>query len=402
MSRVLVPDYMGGQVVAGIRSLARKSDCIDLAWGYPKTMPIVRSRWIRKLYRITSLDADPDRFLKDVLGLLDGGGYTSMIPFGLQSYHVLVKHRKRVLDKVPCLLPDEKMFAIASDKRETLRFCRSIGIDGPEEYSIDSESDLGAVSRAVRYPVVIKARSGSGVGVGLRYANDVRELERYYREISGTAAKTGFEFSRPLVQEFVPGFIHDACAVTMGGRVAQVLTQVRRVMYPIYGGVGAVNVTTDEPELAAAARRLLESLEWNGPTQIEFKKDSRDGKYKIIEINPKLWGTLDLSIKSGIDFPGIIRDYLERGTIPEARSYPAGIRYIFRYPQALYALRQIRKRFGRAAARDGGAYTATFTDVDFSDFPVDAARALKAYAGILLGKVVESNANLPDELIPRE
>ena len=50
-------------------------------------------------------------------------------------------------------------------------------------------------------------------------------------------------------------------------------------------------VTTHEPELASTARNLLESLGWHGPAQVEFKFDPRDKRYKLIELNPKLWGT---------------------------------------------------------------------------------------------------------------
>ena len=88
--------------------------------------------------------------------------------------------------------------------------------------------------------------------------------------------------------------MHDACLLLENGKTLATLTQIRHLMYPITGGVGAINYTTHNAELGAIAIQLMESLDWTGPAQVEFKYDERDKKYKLIEINPKLWGTLDL------------------------------------------------------------------------------------------------------------
>jgi hypothetical protein len=173
-------------------------------------------------------------------------------------------------------------------------------------------------------------------------------------------------------------------------------------MYPIYGGVGAVNVTTKDRNLADLARRLLEELKWHGPAQIEFKYDGRDNTYKLIEMNPKLWGTLDLSIKAGVDFPRLIRDYLMGDTVERDVAYPEGIRYIFLFPRATIAFRELVAEFGLREIFDPARYSRTYYDVDIRDLPFDLFRMYSAFRSFLdWSKEKSPHANLNKSCINR-
>lgn len=172
-------------------------------------------------------------------------------------------------------------------------------------------------------------------------------------------------------------------------------------MYPIYGGVGAVNVTTHDKKLAELARRLLEEIKWHGPAQVEFKFDERDKTYKLIELNPKLWGTLDLSIRVGFNFPAMIRDILlgERFIPPD--HYPEGVRYKFIFPQAANAYCQMIKKFGLKSIFDPIKYPKTYYDLDNKDLIYDLSSAIGTLRGILSGSIISPNANLHPTMINR-
>lgn len=60
--------------------------------------------------------------------------------------------------------------------------------------------------------------------------------------------------------------------------------------YPITGGSSTAAESMYDPELRDLGLTLLKALDWHGVAMVEFKKDSRDGKYKLMEINPKFWG----------------------------------------------------------------------------------------------------------------
>jgi predicted ATP-grasp superfamily ATP-dependent carboligase len=75
--------------------------------------------------------------------------------------------------------------------------------------------------------------------------------------------------------------------------------------YPITGGPSVLARIVDDPVLEKLGLALLRSLNWNGVAMVEFKY-SPDAGYFLMEINPRLWGSLDLSIAAGADFPYLL------------------------------------------------------------------------------------------------
>jgi predicted ATP-grasp superfamily ATP-dependent carboligase len=141
-----------------------------------------------------------------------------------------------------------------------------------------------------------------------------------------------YDFSQAVVQEYVPGELHDVCLLFNRGEPRAVLTQRRVLMYPRDGGVGVVNETTAERDLCEPAIALLRALDWHGPAQVEFKRDSRDGRPKLIEVNGRFWGTLDLSIRAGVNFPLLAARLAAAGEVEPAPPYRVGLRYWWPVP----------------------------------------------------------------------
>jgi predicted ATP-grasp superfamily ATP-dependent carboligase len=59
-----------------------------------------------------------------------------------------------------------------------------------------------------------------------------------------------------------------------------------------------------DPQLLELGTRLLDTLGWHGVAMVEFKQDAANGTYYLMEVNPKFWGSLDLALAAGADFPG--------------------------------------------------------------------------------------------------
>lgn len=398
MANILIPEYLGQQVVSGIRSLASQGDTCDIAWKLPKFFPLYKSRFIRNSYQITPSGADDRKYIEDIKNICNENHYDIALPFGNDSYYAFAKHGDALKGSVNFLVPSTEAFLIAHDKSKTSKFCESIGIKVPLIYEVANDSDLTHIANQVRFPVVIKAKSGSGVNAGLRYANNKEELRQKYYEIASQESTTGSSNYQPFIQEYIPGFIHDACTLTVNGNVATILTQVRRVMYPIYGGVGAINYTTHDPELTALARKVLEALKWNGPAQIEFKYDHRDQTYKLIEINPKLWGTTALSIKAGVSFPCLIRDVLMGKKVVQ-QNYLSNIQYIFLFPQATAAYLQLRKIISIKDWKPKHPFAKTYIDFELSDPMPDIYRIIRTMKMVISKKTIEVNSNIDPNLL---
>jgi predicted ATP-grasp superfamily ATP-dependent carboligase len=73
--------------------------------------------------------------------------------------------------------------------------------------------------------------------------------------------------------------------------------------FPASGGASVCAQAFYDPELLQYGKVLLDELQWNGVAMVEFKKDLKTGDYVLMEINPKFWGSLDLSLAAGVNFP---------------------------------------------------------------------------------------------------
>jgi predicted ATP-grasp superfamily ATP-dependent carboligase len=116
--------------------------------------------------------------------------------------------------------------------------------------------------------------------------------------------------SEILVQERIPGGGENQfsfCAVCRDGRAYASLVAQRRRQYPVdFGNASTFVETTKQADVEAAGRRFLESIGFDGLAEVEFKFDPRDGKYKILDVNPRTWGWHTLGKAAGIDFPYLL------------------------------------------------------------------------------------------------
>jgi predicted ATP-grasp superfamily ATP-dependent carboligase len=102
------------------------------------------------------------------------------------------------------------------------------------------------------------------------------------------------------------------------------MTKQKLRQFPLEVGSGSAMVSVFEPEVADLSRDLLRSFGYRGLANIEFKRDARDGIYRLIEVNPRSSNANQLAVSAGVDFPFLVYRYLTRPDEPEAPS--AGFR----------------------------------------------------------------------------
>jgi predicted ATP-grasp superfamily ATP-dependent carboligase len=93
----------------------------------------------------------------------------------------------------------------------------------------------------------------------------------------------------------------------------------------------------------------MDALKWHGPAQVEWIYDRINDEYKLIEINPRFWGTLELSIEAGINFPKLLLKMVSEGDIEDNFNYEIGVKHKWVYPyefgHALLDRENSKKRF---------------------------------------------------------
>jgi predicted ATP-grasp superfamily ATP-dependent carboligase len=181
-----------------------------------------------------------------------------------------------------------------------------------------------------RWPVVLKPQSSRAVrgggqldAFGIEYAADRAALEKRMSAFEGRSAV--------LLQEYVPGDGHGVGLLMDRGKPLLAFQHRRLREVPFTGGPSSLRESVAlDPALFDYSVRLLEALEWTGPAMVEFKAGP-DGA-SLMEINGRLWGSLPLAVKSGVDFPGrIVKLFLEppaepSAALPRDLEYRVGVR----------------------------------------------------------------------------
>jgi hypothetical protein len=130
---------------------------------------------------------------------------------------------------------------------------------------------------------------------------------------------------------------------------------------------------------------LLRALGWHGVAMAEFKRDDRDGEYKLIEINPKFWGSLDLSVAAGVDFPWLAVRLALGDDLPLVVDYEVGLRFRWIFDDLLHLL--ARPKSVGAIARDVASRSVR-SDLDLHDLRPTAVDSLRfaGAVGIRVGR----------------
>ncbi len=260
---------------------------------------------------------DEISFVEFLLDYIDKKKVNMILPVGYHSNVVLSKNRKKFLKYMNLPVVDYESMQIASNKDKTFQFAKSLGIEIPETYvyPFSDESKM-------RFPIVGKGIRESGKVI---YINSIEE----YRK----SKKNGYIF-----QEYIPGTGCGLYALFNHGKVRVVFMHERIREYPITGGASTAAVSIYDSKLKDLGIKILKELKWHGVAMVEFKRDSRDGKYKLMEINPKLWGSLDLSTASGINIPYMTIKMATEGDVEPIMDYQKGVRYQWLFPDDMLHL----------------------------------------------------------------
>jgi predicted ATP-grasp superfamily ATP-dependent carboligase len=213
----------------------------------------------------------------------------------------------------------------AFDKAQTIEHAQTIGIRIPQTRLPGSLAEAAAAAEAVGFPCVVKPRfSNAWNGTtfvpdrGAHYVASAADLE------AAVLASRQGEFW-PLIQSFVPGQGKGVFALCDRGRTVAWFAHERlRDVRPSGSGSSLRRSVALEPRLRAPAERLLCQLQWHGPAMVEFRDDGVQAPC-LIEVNGRFWGSLQLAIDAGIDFPGLWVAMLSGQAVVPVPGYVEGV-----------------------------------------------------------------------------
>lgn len=274
-------------------------------------------------------DSSPAAFsnyMEELRNIFQHNRISVFLPVSNISYKFasLYKNEIEKYCKVPVV--DIDIMNIAQDKSKTFEYAEKIGIPYPKTFCFQNERDFYERIVSIKFPCVLKKTNYYESGVV--YCNNKEELIAAFDK---TVSKKGPDSSFPVVQEYITGSGTGFYGIYNHGKCAGYFMHERIHEFPITGGASTLAKSVFEKDLKEFGDKLLSSLKWHGVAMVEFKRDSSTGELKLMEINPKFWGSFELSYKAGINFAYLAYLVALQNEIPES-SYKNDIYFRWTIP----------------------------------------------------------------------
>ncbi|OGW50731.1 MAG: hypothetical protein A2Z50_06855 [Nitrospirae bacterium RBG_19FT_COMBO_42_15] len=343
MPKVFVTDGYWHKTLTVVRSLGEKG--IDVTVGESTRLSTALfSRYAKRRVIYPSPKRRPEEFLDFLENELKKEKYDVLITPEESTLLLIAKNINRFEGLTRFPFAGHNLIAKASDKSEVVKIAKSRGIPVPETIFIQDINELERKTASITFPAVIKPRISSG-SYGIKYVNPVRkdgvhgawlsngvnnkdELLSAYKEVHS-------KYPFPLIQEYIPqggDAFGVSCLFDRGVKLKAVFVHKRLREYPITGGPSTLRESVVNDEVKELGVKLLSAMKWFGVAMVEFKVDPRDNKPKLMEINPRFWGSLPLAIYSGVDFPYLLYKMAMGEGFEAVTKYKTGIRSRYLLP----------------------------------------------------------------------
>jgi predicted ATP-grasp superfamily ATP-dependent carboligase len=352
---VIITDGEQRAALAVVRSLGPRYRCVVVSSARRSLAAV--SRFCARAVVVPDPLRHPAEFAQAIIELAAEESASVVLPIAEQALLAILPVRDRLS---PAVVPFPDLAAVnaLTDKQRLLDEASQLGIAVPAQRVLPHRHEIDAIDpSALTFPVVLKpARSVSQMGgertkVSVSYASNPDDLRRKVAALSGASFPL-------LVQQRVVGPGVGIFLLLWDGEVIAQFAHRRLCEKPPSGGVSVYreSIALDE-SLLARSRALLERFEWCGVAMVEYKVDSNTGKPYLMEVNGRFWGSLQLAIDAGVDFPGLLVAAALGENVTPRLSYKVGVRSRWWWGQIDHLLNRMRHRASGVALPPGTSST---------------------------------------------
>jgi len=324
MEKILILDGNARSALAATRSLGRRGVPVVVADETKRTLS-GSSKYCNESFTYPSPTADLRSFLSTVKAECSRRGIRVIFPMTEISMAAVLKFREEFQEfQLPFV--DFRKFDAMTDKWNLMRLAQRLNVTIPQTHYIADARSLRQACPDLKFPVVLKPyrsmiwTNGRCTAASVRYAESVRELER-------TVAQYEYFGGNPfLLQEYIPGQAHGIFALYNRGKLVASFAHRRLRENPPSGGVSVLCESVEKnPGAWRMAKTLLDHMAWHGVAMVEFKV-SADGTPYLMEVNARFWGSLQLAIDAGVDFPWLLYQLATGRDVESVNGYVIGVK----------------------------------------------------------------------------
>jgi predicted ATP-grasp superfamily ATP-dependent carboligase len=284
------------------------------------------SKFCRKGIVYPSPFEDEKGFVETIKSVVEEEGVDMVIPIADITTAILSENKQQIEPAATVATVDSRIFWAASDKNNLHRLADSLGVPTPTLFYIEKPGEISDILGEIPFPSVLKpARSRLRLNGRWMYTSVTRlrsrdELLRLIKDDSLPPCPF-------MIQREILGEGQGAFAICEHGEPKVFFSHRRIREKPPWGGVSVLRESIPvDPIMREYSERILKRLHWHGVAMVEFKREQNTGILYLMEINGRFWGSLQLAIDSGIDFPLLLVQLYKGDKIQPKQDYRVGIR----------------------------------------------------------------------------
>ena len=326
---VLVLDAALRQSLVSVRSLGKRGLAVAALETEPRA-PAFSSRWCQQGITCPA-SAGSEAYLHFLEQWLVQNGARVLIASSDSTVALLRQHRERLEKHVQIALARDPAMGAAINKELTLAVARDLGLGIPRGLAVSSVQDVPAALHEIGLPAVIKPveswlwseNQDHGARFASRLVTTADEARQAVEELTRLGGTT-------LFQQFLTGRREAISVMYANHQVYASFAQWAKRTEPPLGGTSVLRQSIALPEdTGEQAERLIREMDLEGYSEIEFRRDQAGIPY-LMEINPRLSASVEIAIRSGVDFPTLLYQWASGEKIDKVSHYRVGnwMRYL--------------------------------------------------------------------------
>lgn len=286
------------------------------------------SRYVREVIDAPHPEASEDRFVDLLLEEGDRLRGSLLVPASDAALAAMSRNKDALSEKYVVAATEWEISRRFIEKKHTYALAEEVGVPAPQTTIPRSLEDVERYAASAMFPCLVKPSQGhlykARFGTKMERVDDLDELVTAYRR----ADDAGLEV---MLQEIIPGPDGDGAnynSYTWDGNPAIEFTARKiRGSPPVFGSP-RVALSEIVPEVVEPGRRILQAMGFYGFSCTEFKRDERDGVWKLMEVNGRHNLSSLLAVRCGVNFPWIQYRHLVEGELPRVRGQRTGLYWI--------------------------------------------------------------------------
>lgn len=324
MPQVLVLDGCQRSALAVTRSLGQRGVTV-LAADVERDSLAGSSRYATHSLAYPDPVVEPNQFVDWMSEAVRSHGVDAVFPL-TDTTTMVLQAQPPDLGVCRLLCAPRRAYELCSNKARLLQLADSVGVATPGTQLVNSFDEMRHALDGREYPVVMKPARSKVWLAGRIVSTGVFIARTYGEAIEYAERQVWFDSVPLLLQNYVQGYGAGVFALYVNSHPRAWFAHRRLREKPPSGGVSVLSESVElDRSLRDATQRLLDAASWNGAAMVEFRI-AVDGTPYLMEVNARLWGSLQLAVDAGVDFPWLLYQSLTAGDVAEVAGYRTGMR----------------------------------------------------------------------------